>query len=191
MSYEPLLGKRAQFIQPFKVILNLFQMSRGVSCSSFVFLTDQGVVSPTFRELSTIFSRNLCIAKIVLLMIISSWNFVCVPKAMLWTHVQSFSLKFSPQMGFLALCVFARFLWRARETLVKQPPGFWTMKYIHAGNRVILKHSLLISPRTKWSPFCRRHFYTFSWMKLLEVEFKCHRNLFIMVQLTISQHWFS
>ena len=56
----------------------------------------QRVVSLTFRDLSKIFSRNLCIAEIVLLMRISSWNFVCVPKAkaMLWAHIQSFSLKF-------------------------------------------------------------------------------------------------
>ena len=56
----------------------------------------QGVVSLTFRELSNIFSRNLCVAEIALPMIISSWNFVRVPKAMLCAHVQSFSLKFSP-----------------------------------------------------------------------------------------------
>ena len=29
---------------------------------------------------------------------ISSWNFVCVPKAMLWAHEQSFSLKLVIQM---------------------------------------------------------------------------------------------
>ena len=57
---------------------------------------DQGVVSLTFHELSKIFSWNFCIAEILLLMRISSWNFVRVPKAMLWAHVQSFSLKFSP-----------------------------------------------------------------------------------------------
>ena len=55
-----------------------------------------GAVSLTFRELSKIFSRNLCIEEIVLLVRISSWNFVCVPKAMLWAHIQSFGLKFSP-----------------------------------------------------------------------------------------------
>ena len=107
MSYEPLLGKRGQFIQPFKVILNLFQMSRDGSWSSFLFLTDQGLVSLTFRELSKIFSRNLCIAKIVLRMRISSWNFVCVPKAMLWAHVQSFSLKFYHKWDFWH-CVFSQ-----------------------------------------------------------------------------------
>ena len=82
----------------------------------------QGVVSLTFHELSKIFSWNLCIAEIILLFRISSWNFVRVPKAMLWSHVQSFSLKFSPWMWFLALYIFARLFWRARETLVKQTP---------------------------------------------------------------------
>ena len=54
-----------------------------------------GGVSLTFRELSKIFSRNLYIIKIALLMRISSFNFVTVPKAWLWAHVQRFSLKFS------------------------------------------------------------------------------------------------
>ena len=84
----------------------------------------QGVVSLTFCELSKIFSRNLCIAEIVLLMKISNWNFVRVPNAMLWAHIQSFILKFSPQMWFLALlCIFTRLFWRARETLLILPPG--------------------------------------------------------------------
>ena len=38
-----------------------------------------------------------------------NWNFVRVPKAMLWAHAQSFILKFSPLMWFLALYIFARF----------------------------------------------------------------------------------
>ena len=42
-----------------------------------------GCVSLTFYELSTILSGNLCITEIVLLIRISSWNFVRVPKAML------------------------------------------------------------------------------------------------------------
>ena len=89
---------------------------------ALVCFVHQGVVSLMFCELSKIFSWKLCIAEIVLLMRISSWNFVRVPKAMLWAHVQSFSLKFSTQMWFLALCIFARSFWRAREMLVKQPP---------------------------------------------------------------------
>ena len=83
----------------------------------------QGVVSLRFCMLSKIFSRNLCITEIVLLMRISSWNFVREPKAMLWAHVQSFSLKFSTWMWFPALCIFARLFWRVRETIVQQPPG--------------------------------------------------------------------
>ena len=79
------------------------------------------VVSLKFRELSKTFSRNLCIAEIVLFVRISSWNFVRVPKATLWAHVQSFNLKFSTQKWFPARFVFARLFWRARKTLVKQP----------------------------------------------------------------------
>ena len=43
-------------------------------------------VSLTFHELSKIFSRNVCIAKILHLMRISSWNFVCVPKSQCFGH---------------------------------------------------------------------------------------------------------
>ena len=68
-------------------------------------------------------SRHLYVTKIVLFMGISGWNFVRVPKAMLWAHIQSFSLNFSAYMLFLALYMFARLYWKARETLVKQPPG--------------------------------------------------------------------
>ena len=53
-------------------------------------------VSLKFRELSKKFFQTMCIAEIVLLMRISSLNLVHVPKTMLWAHVQSFSLKFSP-----------------------------------------------------------------------------------------------
>ena len=56
----------------------------------------QGIVSLTFRNLSKIFSRNVCVLEIALSISISSWNFVRVPKAMLWAHLQIFSLKFSP-----------------------------------------------------------------------------------------------
>ena len=56
---------------------------------------NQGVVSLTFRELSKIILRKYTILEITFMVRISSWNFVCVLKAMLWAHVRSFSLKFS------------------------------------------------------------------------------------------------
>ena len=80
---------------------------------NFVSLKSGGV-SLTFHELSKIFSRNLYIAEIVLLMRISSWNFVLV---------QRFRLKLSLSMWFPALCIFAILFWTIRKTLVKQPPG--------------------------------------------------------------------
>ena len=43
-------------------------------------------------------------------------------QSMAWAHVQSFSLKFSPEGLFLRYTHFERIFWRARETLVKQPP---------------------------------------------------------------------
>ena len=86
-------------------------------------LRSQGVVSLTFRELSKIISRKYTTPEITFTVRISSWNFVRGPKAMLWAHVQSFSLKFSSQVLFLQYTNFERIFWRARETLVKQPPG--------------------------------------------------------------------
>ena len=110
------------------------------------FIESQGVVSLTFRELSKIFSRNLCIAEIVLVIRISSWNLVRVPKAMLWAHVQSFSLKFWSQMWFLVLCIFARLFWRARETLVKQPVPYinWSKAAHYCACRCIAYYSDVI-----------------------------------------------
>ena len=76
----------------------------------------KGCVSLMIQELSKIFSWNLCIVEIVLLMRISSWN--------LGTHT-NFSLKFSSWMWFMALNIFARLFSRACEMIVKQPPRWW------------------------------------------------------------------
>ena len=83
----------------------------------------QGVVSLTFRELSKIISRKYTTPEITFMIRISSWNLVRVPKAWLWAHVQSFNLKFWSQALFLQYTNFERIFWRARKTLVKQPPG--------------------------------------------------------------------
>ena len=83
---------------------------------------DQGVVSQTYHELAKIISWKYTTPEITFMVKISSWNFVRVPKAWLWAHVQSFSLKFSSQVLFLRYTHFERIFWRARETLVKQPP---------------------------------------------------------------------
>ena len=80
----------------------------------------QGVVSLTFRELSKKISRNLCITQIVLLMRISSWNFVRVP--CFW-HTYNFSdWNSHHKCDFWCCLFFARIFWGARETLVKLPP---------------------------------------------------------------------
>ena len=84
---------------------------------------NQGVVSLTFHELSKIISRKYTMPEITFTVRIPSWSFVCVPKAWLWAHVQSFSLKFSLEIRFLQYTNFERISWRARETLVKQPAG--------------------------------------------------------------------
>ena len=48
-----------------------------------------------------------------------------------------------------------------------------------------------ISPCTQWPPYWQTTISSaFSWMKMTELRFKFHWNLFQWVQLTISQHWF-
>ena len=84
----------------------------------------QGAVSLTFCELPKILSRKYTTPEITFMVRISIWKFVRVPKARLWAYVQSFSLKFSSQVLFMQYTNFERIFWRARETLVKQPPGY-------------------------------------------------------------------
>ena len=50
-----------------------------------------GVVSLMFRELSKIISRKCIKQEITFVVRILNWNFVGVPKAWLWAHVQNFS----------------------------------------------------------------------------------------------------
>ena len=92
--------------------------------------TIQGTVSLTFRELPKIFSRKYTTPEITFMVRISIWKFVRVPKARLWAHVQSFSLKFSSQVLFVQYTNFERIFWRARETLVKQPPGSFHTSFV-------------------------------------------------------------
>ena len=62
---------------------------------------------------------------------ISSLNFVHLPKAWLWAHIQSFSLKFSSWMQVLILCTFAGLFWRAHKTIVLQY-RVYPLKYEHS-----------------------------------------------------------
>ena len=68
--------------------------------SRFGLIQHQGVVSLTFRELSKIISRKYTISEITFMVRTSGCNFVRVPKAMLWAHVHSFSLKLSKEVRF-------------------------------------------------------------------------------------------
>ena len=60
----------------------------------------------------------------------------------LWAHIQSFSLKFSSPILFVQYTKFERIFWRARETLVKQPPGIW----LAAGTTTSRSEALLRNP---------------------------------------------
>ena len=66
-----------------------------------------GVFHQCFQS-SPKYSLEICVLQKSYFMRSSSWYFARVPKAILWEHVQSFSLKFSPYMWFLALTISAR-----------------------------------------------------------------------------------
>ena len=67
-------------------------------------------------------------------------------------------------------------------------------KNCHYNNKTVsILHLLIltISPWTKWPPFWQTTYSNaFSWMKMIELQFEFHWNLFPGVQLTISQYWF-
>ena len=65
------------------------------TCLSCTVANDLRVVSLMFCELFKRISRKYTMPEITFIVRISSWNFVHVPKAWLWAHVQSFSVKFS------------------------------------------------------------------------------------------------
>ena len=75
-----------------------------------------GGVSQKFCKLSKIIMRKYTIPEITLIVRISSWNFVHVPKAWLWAHIQSFSLKFSSEVSFLQYTNFERLSRWAHKT---------------------------------------------------------------------------
>ena len=84
MSLKMLLTKWPAFCLSLNVLTKMIQHHSW---------THQGLgsVSLAFLKLSKTLSQNLCIAEIELLMKISSWNFVCVPKACFWANIQNVS----------------------------------------------------------------------------------------------------
>ena len=86
-----------------------------------VTILPKGNVSLTFREHSKMISRKYIMPQITVMVTISSWNIVHLPKY-LWVHAQSISLKFLWEVRFQQYTNFERIFWRACETLVKEPP---------------------------------------------------------------------
>ena len=78
-----------------------------------------GGVSLTFHKLSKIIAWKYTVPEITFMVRISNSNFVCVPKAWLWAHIQSFSLKFSSEVRFLQFTNVERIFLRAHTPLVK------------------------------------------------------------------------
>ena len=67
--------------------------------------TNQGIFHYRF-EMS---SWCLCSAEVILLLRVSSWDFVCVPKGMLW-HARGISAWGSHRRGDFWLCIFCEFI---------------------------------------------------------------------------------
>ena len=115
-------------------------------------------VSLAFRELSEIFFRNLCIAEIVRRIRISSWNFACTPKAMLWIALGT-RTKF--QLEILTIYVISGIVYfreiYTRETLVKQQCGCFTTQDEPSKNLCDVKYSLMWSYSLISSIFCVRN----------------------------------
>ena len=80
-----------------------------------------GAVSLTFHKLSKIILWKYTMPEMTFMVRIPSWNFVRVPEAWPWAHIQSFISKFSQEVWFLQYTNFKGIFWRARETIVKLP----------------------------------------------------------------------
>ena len=89
--------------------------------------TYQGGVWVTFRELPKVFSRNLCLAEMVLLMRISSLNFVQVPKAMCFGHTYKVSAWNSHHKCDFWHCIFMQdYFGEVQKCLWNKPQApFW------------------------------------------------------------------
>ena len=134
----------------------------------------QGAVSLTSRKLPKIFSRKYTTPEITFMVRISIWKFVRVPKAWLWAHVQSFSLKFSYEVRFLQYINFKRIFWRARETLVKQPRQATSHYLSQCWPRCLSPHSVT-KPQS---------------VELTETNFLTHWGLVTPYgDIDLGQHW--
>ena len=126
------------------------------------------VVSLMFHELTKIFSPNLCIAEIVVLMRILSCNFVHVPKAMLWAHVLSFSRKSSLYIWFSGIVNFREIILESSQNVIKTTPLNPLLHYMHI----------------KWLPFYKQHFPNNSLKWILVSWLILHCNLFLSAWMT-------
>ena len=77
------------------------------------------------------------------------------------------------------------------------PRGQWVNVFVQCrapqtSNTAISPRELTHLPLNKMAPFWQMTFsFAFSWMKMIELRFIFHWNMFPGVWLTISQHWFS
>ena len=83
-----------------------------------------GDVSLTFRELSKIFSRNLCISKIVLVVRMSSWNFVRVPTR------TKFQLEILAKNVISGVVYFREIILESPRNVSETPPGLEPMYWL-------------------------------------------------------------
>ena len=78
-----------------------------------------------FCELSKIFSRNLCITEIILLMRNSSWNFVHVPKAKALGTCTKFQLEILIINVISGIVYFRKIILESLQNISKTTPRCW------------------------------------------------------------------
>ena len=132
---------------------------------------DQGVVSLTFHELSKIFSRNLCLAEIVLVMRIWSGNFVRVPKAMLLGTRAKFQLQILTENVISVVVYFREIILESSRNVSETTPR-WTHRPL--GKVVMILNWSFSNSYQEWISFLFL-------VKLLPDE--CHRTSLLICQL--------
>ena len=89
------------------------------------------IVSLTSRELYKIILRKYTMSEIIFMLRISSCNFVRVPKAWLWAHVQSFNSKCNKKYDFSHIQIL-----ESSRNVSETSPGYIQRSEAYNGNKI-------------------------------------------------------
>ena len=102
-----------------------------------------------------------------------------------------FSLKFSWEVRFLQYTNFERMFWRARETLVKQPPDPCNTTFVTTSTTPLTANQWPWQPKQNWRHFPSDIFKWFFLTNLYEwITNEISLKFVPRFQLAIFQHWF-